>query len=377
MKTLSLDLVNYRVVPAPGVVPPQTRELWRSIMNYGEFDSMPVIHWACWPETRERWITEGMPTDADEHEYFKAVPACTFVGVSLDLYPPFDEEIWEETPEYCVFRGTDGVVQKQWKDRSSIPQYVDFTLKDARDWTEFRKRLQPHPGRIPGDLDDQVAEAENCGLAVAVACASLMGWIRNWMGVENMSYLMYDAPEVYADMVDTLAELTCWGIDQVLLRMKGKPDMGFSWEDICGKSGPLISPEVFRRCVAPGYTKIRNKLEEYDVRMLGIDSDGDIAVLVEPWLEAGVNVFFPIEIGTWNADPMKYRRLYGKEMRMIGGFNKLELEKGPAAIDAEIDRRIPLMRDGGFVVMPDHAITPGTSLQDYQYYLGRIRTLRF
>ena len=29
---------------------------------------------------------------------------------------------------------------------------------------------------------------------------------------------MYDTPEVYADMVHTLAELTCWSIDQIVPR---------------------------------------------------------------------------------------------------------------------------------------------------------------
>ena len=38
----------------------------------------------------------------------------------------------------------------------------------------------------------------------------MMGWIRNWMGVENMSYLCTDDRDVYADMVMTLADLTCW-----------------------------------------------------------------------------------------------------------------------------------------------------------------------
>ena len=55
---------------------------------------------------------------------------------------------------------------------------------------------------------------------------------------------------------------------------------------------------------------------------------------------------------------------------------KLALEKGRAAIDAEIERRLPLMRDGGFVIMPDHLITPGVPLGDYRYYLDRIRALR-
>jgi uroporphyrinogen decarboxylase len=90
-----------------------------------------------------------------------------------------------------------------------------------------------------------------------------------------------------------------------------------------------------------------------------------------------VNVQFPVEIGTWNADPMAYRRRYGRELRIIGGFNKLVLEQGPAAIDAEIERRLPLLRDGGFIMLPDHLIQPGVSLENYRYYLDRVRALRF
>jgi hypothetical protein len=36
-----------------------------------------------------------------------------------------------------------------------------------------------------------------------------------------------------------------------------------------------------------------------------------------------------------------------------------------------------LMKDGGYMMMPDHLITPGVSLADYRWYLDRVRTLRF
>jgi hypothetical protein len=42
--------------------------------------------------------------------------------------------------------------------------------------------------------------------------------------------------------------------------------------------------------------KIRNKLEHYGVKLYGIDSDGDVTALVKPWLDAGVNIQFPIEV---------------------------------------------------------------------------------
>lgn len=355
-----------------------TRELWQNIMYYRGHDRMPVIHWAGWPETRERWIKEGMlAPDFNEHEYFNAVPHWSFIPVNLNLYPAFAEEVIQETDEYRILKTGEGVVQQEWKNKSCIPHFVDFTLKTAKDWPEYKKRLQPHPDRIPTDIDLHLKKAEESGLPIVFPTASLMGWIRDWMGITNMSYLMYDAPEVYSDMVNTLSNLTCWAIDQIVPRMKTKPDMGFGWEDICGKNGPLVSPAIFKRCVASGYRKIRDKLEEFGVGLLGIDCDGYVAPLVGLWLESGVNCQFPIEIGTWNADPMEFRKRYGKELRIIGGFNKLVLEKGPAEIDAEIERRLPLIKEGGFIVMPDHLITPGTSLKNYKYYLGRIRCLRF
>ncbi len=353
-----------------------TRELWQSIMHYGEFDRMPVIHWTTWPETRERWLAEGLPEDADIHEYFGSVPQWTTVGVNLGLYPPFEQQVLEETNEYRIFRDENGVVQQDWKNRSCIPHFIDFTLRTAEDWAEYKRRLQPDSGRIPVDLDERIRRAENSGLPITVHTASMMGWIRNWMGVQNMSYLMFDAPDCYADMVDTLSDLVCWAIDQVVPRMETVPDLGFGWEDICGSSGPLVSPAIFDAYVAPGYRKIRDKLESYGIGIYGIDSDGMVEPLIPNWLEAGVNLQFPLQPGSWNATPQAMQKKYGRELRIVGGYDKLALEQGRDAIDAELRKHIPAMRHGGYIVMPDHLITPGVPLADYRYYLERVRELR-
>ena len=237
----------------------KNRQLWQNIMTYGDFDRMPVIHWAGWPETRQIWLEEGMPADVDEHDYFKAVNQWHTLALNLDLYPPFDIETIEETEQYRIFRDESGVLQKDWKHNSCIPHFVDFTFKQAKDWDEYKKRLQPDPGRIPEGLVEQIAQAEASETAICIWCGSLMGWIRNWMGIENMSYLMFDRRDVYADMINTLSNLACWGIDQIVPKMSTVPDMGHCWEDICGKTGPLVSPGIFKECVAPGYLKIRNK----------------------------------------------------------------------------------------------------------------------
>lgn len=354
-----------------------TRQLWQSIMHYGEFDRMPVIYSGPWTETMARWRREGLPEDADVHEYFQAVPNWFHIGPNVNLYPEFEQQTLEETDEYRIVRGGDGVVMKDWKHRSCIPRFIEFTFKTAADWDQYKQRLQPDPARIPDWFDEHLAEGARSGLPIGFGTGSLMGWIRNWMGVENMSYLIYDDRDCYAEIIDTISDLVCWAIDQVLPRMTTMPDMGFGWEDICYKSGPMIGPEVFNECVAPGYRKIRAKLEQYGITIFGVDSDGMVEPLIRHWLDAGVNLMLPLEVGTWKARASDLRKRFGRELRIMGGFDKLELEKGPAAIDAELARHVETLAGGGFIIMPDHAITPGVSLDDYKYYFDRVRALRF
>ena len=132
------------------------RELFREIMFYGTFDRMPVVHWHGWNETMERWYKEGLDPKANIHEVLGTKPHWSWIGAHLDLMPWFPEEVLKETDEYRIKRGGDGVVQQEWKNKSCIPHYVDFTLKTAADWPEYKKRLQPDPARINPKLDEWI-----------------------------------------------------------------------------------------------------------------------------------------------------------------------------------------------------------------------------
>jgi hypothetical protein len=354
---------------------PTARELFNRIMHYEPVDRMPVMHWAGWDETIARWTKEGLPPEPERFAFLNASPISGWVGVEIGLLPNFGEEILEETDEIKIIRQADGVVAKHWKHKSCIPQYIDFTLKGAEAWPDFKKRLQPDPARIPADLDERIEKARASGAPVCVNTGSMVGWLRDWMGVENLAYLAYDDRDLLAEMTMTIADLVVWSLEQVLPKIK--PDLGWGWEDICFRTGPLVSPQIFQDVAVPGYRKISDTLAKYGVDLHLIDCDGMIDDLIPLWLEGGVNVMFPVEIGAWHADPMAMRTRYGKALRLFGGINKLEIAKGRAAIDAEIERRLPLMRAGGYVPLPDHVIVPETSLADYRYYLDRIRALRF
>ncbi|HIJ73439.1 MAG TPA: hypothetical protein HPP83_04980 [Candidatus Hydrogenedentes bacterium] len=353
----------------------RSRDLFDSIMHYGAFDRMPVWHWGGWGETVKRWREEGLPEDVSEHEFLNAEPMWAGVPINMYLHPAFEEETIEETEKYRIFRQSDGVVAQHFKDQSALPHFIDFLLKDRSGWPEYEKRLQPDPARIPDDLDETLERLNAGALAVAVPTGSMVGWLRDWMGVQNFCVTCCVDPDFVGEVANTIADLVCWGLDQVMPKIR--VDLALGWEDICFKTGPLIQPDVFECVVKPAYRKVSDKLLSYGCDLHAVDCDGWIEPLMPHWLDGGVNVMFPCEVGTWDADVMAWRRKYGRDMRFIGGINKLVLERERKDIDAEIERRKPLMAEGGYIPLPDHLVTPDTPLDNCKYYLDKIREIRF
>jgi uroporphyrinogen decarboxylase len=353
------------------------RELFLALMHYQKVDRVPLIHWCGWPETRERWLKEGLPKDVPEHQFFGAAKLNHPIDVYIGLYPAFKEQTIEETDAYRIFRQSDGVIAQHWKKKSCIPHFIDFTLKaDGAAWPEYKKRLQPDPARINywTNLAERIAKTKDTDAVVSVNTGSMIGWLRDWMGVENLAYICYDNLDLLKEMCTTITDLVLWSLDQILPKIK--VDLGWGWEDICFRTGPLISPDFFKEVAVPNYRRIADKLRAHGCDLYLVDCDGLVDALLPHWLDAGVNVMFPLEIGAWKADPADYRKRFGKNLRIFGGIDKLEIAKGRAAIDAEIARRLPLMKEGGFVAFPDHLLVPDTALADYQYYLEKMRQIR-
>lgn len=87
-------------------------------------------------------------------------------------------------------------------------------------------------------------------------------------------------------------------------------------------------------------------------------------------MKSGVDGFLPVDVNA-GVDIVKVREQYPL-LKLIGGFNKLELLKGPEAIDREFKRLEPVIRQGGYLCGIDHQAAPDTPLAYYQYYVKRL-----
>jgi len=65
------------------------------------------------------------------------------------------------------------------------------------------------------------------------------------------------------------------------------------------------------------------------------------------------------------------RKKYGRERLMHGGVDKNALARGPQAIDAELERCVPVALEGGYIPTVDHSLPPDISYANFQYYWRR------
>jgi len=168
------------------------------------------------------------------------------------------------------------------------------------------------------------------------------------------------------DMVERCCQLVEQALDWLLPHFDF--DYASGWEDICFKNGPIVSLDFFQQVVVPRYARIGRKLRAAGIDLWYTDCDGDVRPLLPGFLAAGINCLFPYEVNSC-VHPAVLLKEYGKDLRIMGGVDKLELRKGPPAIKAYLESIAPLVERGGYIPFCDHRCPPDVKPDDYLYYL--------
>ncbi|HPC77956.1 MAG TPA: uroporphyrinogen decarboxylase family protein, partial [bacterium] len=198
------------------------------------------------------------------------------------------------------------------------------------------------------------------------------GPLRNLVGVERLCMLFYDDSAFVEEMMDAFADFIIAMMDKILDYTD--IDMYGFWEDMCYKTGPLISPELVRKFMYPRYRRVVDFLHSRGVKWISLDSDGKITSLIPIWLDGGINFIYPFEVQS-GMDVINVRKTFGKGLRMMGGIDKRAIADGPGAIDSELKRVAPLVEEGGYVPAPDHSLPPDVSFGNYCYFMERLKDL--
>lgn len=74
---------------------------------------------------------------------------------------------------------------------------------------------------------------------------------------------------------------------------------------------------------------------------------------------------------------MTLRMKFDKALRMIGAEKRRLKKRGKKAMNGELMRRLPAIKDGGLVLMPGRPIKPGVPLDGCKHCPRKVREWRF
>lgn len=347
------------------------RERFLRQMNFQSFDRSFNMEFGYWDENYTEWKMfreNGIRTE-EEANCFLAFDRIECVRGNVWIHPAFPRN---ETKKdgHCYCTDGNGVLCEILENGgSTIPRFLEPSVKTPEDWKRVKEERfrRDDPARIP-DIEALKREfPDDRDYPLGVDAGSMIGKVRDMLTVEGLAYAMYDYPDMVEDMVETCCVLVEDFLDRVLPYFQF--DYASSWEDICFKNGPLVTLDFFKNIVVPRYQRIRRKLNDAKVGLWWVDCDGDVRPLLPYFLEGGINCLFPFEV-MGCTHPRTLLEEFPGELRIMGGFDKIQLAGGREAIRKYMESLIPCVERGGYIPFCDHRCPPNVPEDDYLYYLN-------
>lgn len=347
------------------------RERFRRQMHWEPVDRSFNMEFGYWHENFTEWemfAKNGITSNAEADIFFN-FDRIAAVGGNIWMSPTFPPKVIEDRGDTVVRLDSNGIWVEMPKDgHSTIPIYLRASIVTPDDWKR-EKELRFQRGTDARKVNVEAlrkAYPPDRDFPVGVHCGSMIGVIRNMLTFEGIAYAIYDYPDMLEDMVETACLLVEDFLDQVL----GQIDFDYAsgWEDICFKSGPIVTLDFFNQVVVPRYKRIGDKLHQHGIDLWYTDCDGDVRPLMPGFLKAGINCLFPFEVNSC-CHPGELLDKYQGQLRIMGGVDKMALGKGPAAIKAYLESLAPYVERGGYIPFCDHRCPPNVTQEDYLYYL--------
>ena len=321
----------------------------------------------------EKYFPEAWGQGVMEYEQYLGFDPVRRIHFVLP-FRRFEEKLIEENEKHVIKQDIFGrhMIRKAG---SSLDIVHKPTVTCPEDWEELKKHAD---AELEKYFTDEAIDAAYSHLkeghdrgdySIRLNIEGFFWVPRELLGDEEYMYAFYEDPEMLHDM----AEYICKVYETKLMRVVRmlQPDVIYFMEDLSGKNGPLISGAFFDEFIGTYYKRLIPLFKEAGVGNVIVDTDGDFKKIIPNFIAAGVDGFLPMDVNA-GMDIVAVRKEF-PNLKFIGGFNKLMIEEGKEAIDAEFARILPVVRGGGYIVGNDHQVPPSAPLELYKYYIERLK----
>ncbi len=325
-----------------------------------------------WSDTQRVWTEQGHIQPGEnlaDHFGFDMELAWPF-NLVADL--DFEPEVLEETEETILVRDGNGAVLRRHKLHDATPEHVDFLVKDRREWeAQIKPKLAPERRRIDFKrYREAKARAAAAGRFFAWCGVNVFEIMKDVAGHEYMLMGMALDPAWVKDMAMTYAQLVV-DLQEILFAEEGWPDGIWYYEDMGYKLHPFMSPRMYKEIIQPAHALTIAFAKSHGLPVI-MHSCGYVAPLLPGMIEAGIDCLQVIEVKA-GMDLLQLHRDYGEILSFMGGIDvRVLYTNDPTQIDAELESKIPIVKQGyGYVLHSDHSIPNTVDYETYRYFIDK------
>ncbi|MEA3401351.1 MAG: uroporphyrinogen decarboxylase family protein [Armatimonadota bacterium] len=376
------------------------RERFRRIIHHQEVDRIPYMFGGPRASTFAAWRRQGL-SERQQRGWGSFTGADGFMGAGkfyTGVHPLFEERLireegnlrtwadgWGATRQDAINQPTEGFATRRW---------LDFAVKTREDWERVKQRLDPHSpertrplsadevpesmgpdgyGRHPiggSHWRDNIERCKEADVPVRLSIAGIYWGIRDYTGMEGLSVMFYDQPELVHDMFEHWAWMLMELLDEPLRHIK--VDELVLNEDMAFKKQSMMSPPLMEQFLLPRYLRLYEFFKERGVEAVVMDSDGFNYQILDVLYPQALDGIQPVEIAAGN-DPEEMLRRW-PDIFIHGGVDKRELARGRQRLRAEVATRYAsAWKHGGYIPHTDHGVPPDIPLRNFLYYVELAR----
>ena len=149
-------------------------------------------------------------------------------------------------------------------------------------------------------------------------------------------------------------------------------------DDLGGQTGPLMSPQMYRRFYKPWHSKMWARAKELaDVKVM-LHCCGGVEPLLDDLIEAGLDAINPVQITSRDMDARHLKERFGDRLTLWGGgcdTRNVLPEGSPDEVRAHVRRQVSTLNPGGgFVFQQVHNIMAGVPAMNIVAMFDAVRS---
>lgn len=237
-------------------------------------------------------------------------------------------------------------------------RYVHSPWDHASDpdfWNELRKRTL------------HLRETTDKALMIVCGC-NLFEWGTFLRRMDNFLMDLLCDPDEVARMLDQLLERHLATLEKVCASVGDIVDIIRFGDDLGMTTGPFMDVDTYKTLFKPRHKQLCDYVKSHSNMHTFIHSCGSISSLMPDLIDAGIEIFNPVQTNSLNMEPEFLKREFGKDCTFWGGGVETvgTLNNGtPEEVRKQVLERLEIMsKGGGFVFNTVHNILPDVPPQN-------------